>query len=403
MIGMTQASMMRHSLAILPLGALAGIAITPFYPEGAMAASICMMVLGLGALVSGCWRWNKDDNPVATVNATFAIYALGSAAISLSRGDHISQLEQYLPFLGAALLGIGFRLTRLTIGRIGTAFAAGATAAAIFCLWQTATAEGVHRAEILVFSTWLGTAGALYAVVCGALAKWSEGTGVNRRTLLVGSGCGALVALLSGSKGSWLVLAACAPVLALARGIGPGWKRGGWAIAAGAGFVAIGTLLPNSPVVPRIKEAMEIGGDRLRSAYWREAVALFERSPLLGSGREAVREKLLGVSLAVRDGVPLDEAPNDAHNEYLDILAARGAAGLLLTLSALAVPFAVFWRLRSSPAARTGLMFIFAFALAGLTDVQFAVNMKRMLYLFTVLFLLVAATDDPKTDGDSLP
>ena len=99
----------------------------------------------------------------------------------------------------------------------------------------------------------------------------------------------------------------------------------------------------------------------------------------------------------MRAGVPLDEAPNDAHNEYLDILAARGSVGLFFTLSALAAPFAVFWRLRQRPgaqaAAKTGALFVLAFAVAGLTDVQFAVNMKRMIYLFAVLFLLVAATE----------
>ena len=265
------------------------------------------------------------------------------------------------------------------------------------------SAEGVHRAEILAFSTWLGTAGALYAVVCASLVAWGGEMEGRRWILMVGAGCGALVALLSGSKGSWLVLATCAPVLVLA---GPRWQGKGWRVAVALGFVAVGTLIPNSPVVPRIREAMEVGGDRLRSAYWREAIALFQQNQLLGSGREALREKLLLASLAVRKGIPLEEAPNDAHNEYLDILAARGVLGLLLTLSVLAVPLSVFWRLRSDPGmrgtARAGLLFVFAFAVAGLTDVQFAVNMKRMLYLFTVLFLLVDATAEQESHGNAL-
>jgi O-antigen ligase len=364
------------------------------------------MFVGLWALASGRWRWEQRDNPVALVNAVFAVYALGSAAVSLSRDDNLSQFEQYLPFLGAPLLGIGFRVARLPLHRVGAAFAAGAAAAAAVSLWQILSAQGVHRAEILVFSTWLGTAGALYAVVCAGLAAWGGWTGAHRWVLLVGVASGCLVALLSGSKGSWLVLAASAPVLLLARGVRLRWRRGGWAAATLLGFVAVGTFAPNSPVIPRLREAVEVGGDRLRSAYWHEASALFRQSPVLGCGRAAVREKLLDASLAVRNGIPLEEAPNDAHNEYLDILAARGGAGLLLTLSALAVPFAVFWRLRSAPgakaAAQTGLLFIFAFAVAGLTDVQFAVNMKRMLYLFTVLFLLVAATADRGTEDGAV-
>jgi O-antigen ligase len=371
-----------------------------------MTGSVCIMLAGLWALLSGTWRWEPRDNPVALANATFAVYALGSAAVSLSRLDHLSQLEQFLPFLGAPLLGIGFRMTRLPLERVGCAFALGAAAAAAVCLWQMLNAPTIHRAEILVFSTWLGTAGALYAVLCGALAVWAAAGKFPRLILILGAASGTLVALLSGSKGSWLVLAACGPVLLVAGAAQRGRPSRSLAIGATLGFVALGIMVPNSPVIPRLKETLEVGGDRLRAAYWQEAGALFRESPVLGSGREALRERLLRASLEVRAGVPLDEAPNDAHNEYLDILATRGLVGLLLALSALAVPCAVFWRLRSTPGARaaanTGLLFIFAFAVAGLTDVQFAVNMKRMLYLFTVLLLLVAATTDHRA-GDGHP
>lgn len=393
---------------ILAACALVAAAAMPLVPEGAMAASICIMLVGLWALLSGSWVWEKHDTPVALVNATFAIYALGSAAVSLSRSDDFSQLEQFLPFLGAPLLGIGFRMTRLPLERVGQALAIGAMSAAAFCLWQTLAAESTHRAEISVFSTWLGTAGALYAVFCLGAAIWGAAETWPRRLLLVGAASGALVAMLSGSKGSWLVLLACAPVFVWGGVARAGWRKSAFAAGTALGLLAIGAVVPNSPVIPRLKEAAEVGGDRLRAAYWQEAYLLFRQSPALGSGREAVRAKLLAASLQVRGGVPLEEAPNDAHNEYLDVLAARGGVGVLLTILALTVPFAVFWRLRRRPnaeakaAAKVGLVFIFAFAVAGLTDVQFAVNMKRMIYLFAVLFLLVAATENGREERGPL-
>lgn len=360
-----------------------------------MTASASVMLAGLLALLLRRWRWQPRDNPLGVVNAVFAFFALGSAAIVRSRGDRLPEMEQFLPFLGAALLGIGFRVLRFPAHLAALAFAAGAVAGAAFCLWQVWSAPGVARAEIAMHSTWLGTIGALYAVLCASGAVWAAVTGGQRTILASGALAGIVIALLSGSKGSWLVLAVATPPLLIAAATRLGWKRGTAALAAIVAVIVLATLAPNSPVVPRIKE-MATTGDRLRSAYWKEASAMFRRNPLLGGGREAMRQQLLQASLRERQGIPLDDAPNDAHNEYLDVLAARGAAGLALTLSVLIVPFAVFHRLRDNPGARaaanTGMLFIVAFAVAGLADVQFAVNMKRMLYLFTVMLLLATAT-----------
>jgi O-antigen ligase len=390
------------ALRPVALAALGGVVATPFFPGGMMFASCCMMAIGLWAWLAGRWHGQPADKPAGVVNAAFALYALGSAAISFSRGDSLSQFEQYLPFLGAGLLGIGFRVARLPLATVGSAFAAGAILAALACAAQVVLSPETKRAELSMFSTWLGTLGALYAVLCAGLAIWVHDGARHRYLMIAGAASGAIVALLSGSKGSWLVLLAATPVVLTAVVRQAGWRRSILPVSLIGGCLAAGFLLPNSPVAARLAEAAR-EGDRLRSAYWQEAASLFAEQPLLGAGRGRLRANLEQASLRVREGVPLGEAPNDAHNEYLDILAVRGAAGLLLVLLALAVPFAMFRVVRRDPrgraAANTGLLFVFAFAVAGLTDVQFAVNMKRMLYLFTVLFLLVSATagEDPAT------
>ncbi len=378
--------------------ALGGIAFTPFYQGGMMTASVSVMVAGLLALLLRRWRWQAHDNPLAVVNTVFAVFALGSAAIVWSRGDRLAEMEQFLPFLGAALLGVGFRVLPFPAQLAGLACATGAIAGATFCLHQVWSAPGVARAEISMHSTWLGTIGALYAALCASGAVWAPVSKKQKVMLALGALSGVVVALLSGSKGSWLVLVVVTPPLLVAAAGQLGWRLGALALAVVLGMAATVTLIPNSPVLPRIKEMADTG-DRLRAAYWDEALDMFRRNQLLGGGREALRERLLEASLQVRQGIPLDDAPNDAHNEYFDVLATRGTTGLALTLSALLVPFAVFFRLRKDPGARapakTGMLFIFAFAVAGLTDVQFAVNMKRMLYLFTVMLLLASATAWP--------
>jgi len=385
----------RTGITVMVWLALGGIALTPFYRGGAMTASVSVMTAGLLALLLRRWRWQPRDNALAVVNAVFAVFALGSAAIVWSRGDQLPEMEQFLPFLGAALLGVGFRVLHFPARHAALAFATGAIAGAAVCLWQVLSAPGITRAEISMHSTHLGTIGALYAVLCASGAVWAALPGKQRSILALGALAGTVIALLSGSKGSWLVLVVATPPLFVAAAARLGWQRSTVALAILLALMAVAALVPNSPVLPRIKE-MGATGDPLRSAYWSEASTLFKRNPLLGGGRKALREQLMGASLQVRQGTPLEEAPNDAHNEYLDVLATRGVAGLALTFSALIAPFAIFCHIRKNPGARaaanTGMLFIFAFAVAGLTDVQFAVNMKRMLYLFTVVLLLATAT-----------
>lgn len=381
------------------------VASSLLWPHGMMAASVILMTFGLWCLLSQRWRWEDRDNPAARINLTFAIYALGSSAISWMHGDPIANLEQYLPFLGAGLLAVGLRAASPAPFVMGAAFAAAAILAGGASIAQVLGAEGMHRANFLAFSTWFGSMGALCTVICAGCLGWTEAAGTPARKAVLAAGVagGIVVALLSGSKGSWLQLLAAGPLAALwimCRSTRKAAVVGIIAISAG---IAAAALLPNNPVVPRIKEALH-EGDRLRLAYWSDAWDMARQHVWLGGGRVALKERLNATSLEVRSGIPLEQPPNDAHNEYLDVLASRGLAGLLLILAGYAVPLAVLLLLMvrvpgSRGAAATGVLFIIAFAAGGLTGVQFAVNSLRMTFLFVVLFCVTAATAAPRIAG----
>ncbi|MBE2179381.1 MAG: O-antigen ligase family protein [Chthoniobacterales bacterium] len=391
-------------VTIVTAAAALCVASSLLWPHGMMAASVVLMVFGSWCLMSRRWCWGPEDNPAAWINLTFAVYALGSSAISWFHGDPVANLEQYLPFLGAGLLAVGFRMAAPRPFLIGAAFAAAAILAGSASIVQVLGAEEMHRANFLAFSTWFGTMGALCAVICAGFLGWpeaAEGSPARKAILAAGVAGGIAVALLSGSKGAWLQLLAAGPFAVLwimRRATAKGALIGLLVIFSG---IIAAALLPHSPIVPRIKEALH-EGDRLRLAYWHDAWEMAEEHSLLGGGRAALKERLNATSLEVRSGIPLGQPPNDAHNEYLDVFAARGGAGLLLILAAYVVPLAVLLHLMfhcpgSRGPAAIGLLFIIAFAAGGLTGVQFAVNSLRMMFLFVVLFCVTAATSKPCT------
>lgn len=361
------------------------------------------MAFGLWCLISGRWKWHAADKPSAVMNATFAVYAAGCAAIIWLHGEAPENYEQYLPFLGAGLLAIGLRVVAPRPSLIGSAFAAAAILAAAACIAQVATAGEMHRARFFLVSTTFGTMGALYAIICMAMMGWTAAAEScrQRAVLAAGAACGVIVALLSGSKGSWLPLVFIGPAAFLCASRKYSWKRKTAWLVAPALLAGVMALLPNSPVIPRIKEALR-EGDPCRVAYWHESVKLFRKSPWVGVPRDELRQRLDIAALRVRNNVPFPEGPpREAHNEYLDALANRGVAGFVLVLAALGVSLAVLAKLRpdASGPATAGILFLVAFALSGLTDALFVINIKRMTFLFFVLFCAMEATPHKQSPG----
>jgi len=355
----------------------AGLGLSLFTPHAIMAACVCGMLYGAICLRDGTWTWEPRDNSAAAVNFSIVAFALGSAAICWAKGEASGELEPYLALLGAPLLGVGLRRMELRPSLVGSALAIAALLGAVAATWQVLAANETYRASTQVAATSFGALGAIYAVICAAMSVWSGIKTSTKRLLGIGTAAGIVVAILSGSRGSWLILAAGLPVAVL-RGISSG-NRGKVFVT---GLILTSTaltclFLPNSPVADRVHETLQVG-DPLRSAFSRESVKAFV------SG------------LSVRPDAPHESPPQHAHNELLDAAAVRGVGGLLLNILVLAVPVIVLWRLAKNEngtgPATTGLLFMAAFLLAGTTDLLLQLTARRMIFLFLVLFFVTAAT-----------
>lgn len=273
--------------------------------------------------------------------------------------------------------------------------AAGAITGALVGTWQVVTAAEIHRASTQLAATSFGTLGAIYAVVCTAMFSWS-GSKTPTKTLV---GCGAIagtvVAVLSGSRGSWLILALVLPV-AIFSDFAPGNRRKVVAACLALACVAAASaLLPNNPFADRVHETLRVG-DPLRAAFARESVKAFVSAPWTGAQRSEFAADLDRAWLAIRPYAAHESPPQHAHNELLDAAAVRGIGGLLLNILVLAVPVVVFWRYAKNESgsgpATTGLLFMAAFLLAGTTDLLLQLTARRMTFLFVVLFCVITAT-----------
>jgi len=384
-----------------------GISVSLLLPQGMMFVSACLMVVGLWCLLTRRWTWQRQDDPSALINLAFALFAFGCAGIMWLHGEKGAHYEPYLPFLGAGLLAIGLRVADLRASLVGGSLAVAAAAAAMASAFTVATADSVHRAEFVAVGTTFGAMGAIYAVVCaGLLGSVAGKHPVAQRVLLVaGIVGGVAVALLSGSKGSWIPLLVVLPLALWFAGRRLTLRVRLVCIVLLVAGAATAVMMPNSSVIPRTAEWWR-EGDKFRRAYWTEAIGMFEEQPWIGLGRAELQQRLDRAALSVRPYASHEKPPMDAHNEYLDTLATRGAIGLLFLLSVFVIPLAVFFHLcrRGDPAmsvAVCGILFIMAFALGGMTDVLFMQNTKRMTYLFLVLFFAITATAQPPARGKS--
>lgn len=373
----------------------AGLTLSLLTPHAIMAACVCAMLYGAVCLWDGTWTWEPRDNPAAAVNFSIVAFALGSAALCWLKSEPSGELEPYLSLLGAPLLGVGLRRLELRPSIVGTSLAAAAILGACVGVWQVVTASEIHRASTQVAATSFGMLGAVYAVICTAMLSWSGSAPYTKALLRSGAIAGIVVAVLSGSRGSWLILAVVLPV-AIFSDFAPGNRRKVLTVCLALVLVgAASALLPNNPLADRVRETLRVG-DPLRAAFSRESVKAFVSDPWGGMRREDFAANLDRAWLAVRPYAPHETPPQHAHNELLDAAAVRGIGGLLLNILVLAVPIVVLWRYakneHGSGPATTGLLFMAAFLLAGTTDLLLQLTARRMTFLFVVLFCVITAT-----------
>jgi len=374
---------------------LTALALSLLSSHAAVTACLIAAAYGGWCLADGSWRWAPRDNAAAAVNFTVILFAVGSAAICLIKGEPAGELEPYLSLLCAPLLGIGLRMLAIPPSSFGAACAVAATGGATVAMWQIFSSDEIRRASTGMGATSFGTLAAIYAVLCAAMVSWAARPGANKLVFLVGAVAGVVAAVLSGSRGALLILAAVLPV-AVWTGMAPG--KGRTVLAAGAvlafAFFAA-ALAPNSPVRDRLEETLRIG-DPLRANFFREAAAAFASAPLTGVPRDEFARTLDRAWLRVRPYEPHENPPRHAHNELLDAAAVRGFFGLVLNIAVLAVPVVVLWQLQrrenGKGPATTGLLFMAAYLLAGTSDLLLQLTARRMVFLFVLLYCVVAAT-----------
>ncbi|MEH3085502.1 MAG: O-antigen ligase family protein [Xylophilus ampelinus] len=174
--------------------------------------------------------------------------------------------------------------------------------------------------------------------------------------------CGSL---LSQSRGGWLGLLLALPVLAYAANTCIPRRRIAVAVAAVLVPLSIGAAMPGSPVRDRIDNAVhevdayETRGDAdtslgQRLEHWKLAWRMGLQKPAFGWTQRGYNEEKQRAA-AAGEVAPIVLQFNHAHNEYLDVFAKRGAAGVLVLLLLYLVPFAFFWPRNKDQDDRRGL------------------------------------------------
>ncbi|MBI3359277.1 MAG: O-antigen ligase family protein [Nitrospirae bacterium] len=130
----------------------------------------------------------------------------------------------------------------------------------------------------------------------------------------------------------------------------------------------------------------------LRFELWRASGRIFLDHPILGVGKTgfiAAIQNLASSKVIDPETVKL----HSAHNDFLDILAKRGLAGLLSFLLIFIVPVRQFMRTLQQgsglqkPFGMAGLILTLCFLTFSLTETQFILNLPTTFYIFTVVVL----------------
>jgi O-antigen ligase len=315
--------------------------------------------------------------PLALLALAFwALVAIGVAYSvappSESLGILVSWRRILLLVIGLALFDDPAWKQRLALVfvAVATAFAAASYIAAILDV-QLRYLPGVvmrsHSLQGMIFS--------VAAFVSAALAGGATLPSRVRSALAIAAVLlVANVAFITPGRSGYVVLL----VLALALGVGLSAFRGRQRMAFGAGALAVTAMLAVSPVVQQrvnlaleeaatYEQGSEISSVGERIIYMRNAVALIQERPIFGHGTGAFATAYgrLVEGRSGREGIKI----HDPHNQYLNIAAQHGLAGLALFLAVLAAAFA---RKAPAPYRLLGLSVLAAWCMTSLFSSHFS-------------------------------
>ena len=394
------------------------------------------------------WRQQWADRTTHWVLLAFLVNALLHAGFLAARADaHFGALEKPVRMLLAAAATTLVLLARPPLASLWHGAAVGAIGAAAFAVWQR-WGLGWPRAGGLMNPITFGDLSACLALLCligaGTARAAPSSSGrqpttdlatslvsspftspatllANTRatspgTLLTGCGAaaGVLAALLSGSRGSWLVLVLALPVQLL---IGFQDRRRLRAVLKLAALtVAVAGalwLLPQTGV----RERLALGGSDLRLYFsgqpatslglrldlWRAGLRIAADHPWTGLSDDDYVQALrrMVVARQLSPAVFTLAPPPHLHNDALQALANRGFAGLLAWGGTMAAPLWFFAaRLRARPGttasaapdvrapALAGLLLVLSYLCFGLTEVIFW-SVKGSLFYALLVFVLI--------------
>lgn len=300
--------------------------------------------------------------------------------------------------------------------------AAGAVGAGLTALWQTEVLDW-PRAQGYTNAIQFGNLALLLGLWCGIWALHAR-PGWRRFGAWLAASMGLLASIASGTRGGWVVLAPCLLLIswfALSRS-----RRGVAGLLVHSLALTLVICVPLaflSPVQERVQEAVAqlssssfaragtpIG---MRLAEWKFAWTQGARHPWVGIGQqeyEAHQRAAVATGRFPQDMIKL----NHAHNEWLDMFAKRGLAGVIGLSIFFGIPWVLFWRvLRRTgqgvdanvavarrAAALCGLVTVLGFFGFGMTQVMFAHNNGNLMYLLSVSVWLAACTGDQRHPFD---
>lgn len=402
---------------ITSLSAFLTPALALWLPSGYAWGSSMMLLAALLAAST----WVRE--PVTPPSARWLVLAIGLMALAWLHGSDwgrgvsvLNKPSRYLFALPCLFYALRFppRRQALLAG-----IAVGAAAGGLRALYDV-DVLGLERpwtsAHDSANAIQLGNLCGLLGLMCWLqlLVYWERWRWPRRSAIALCGVLGLIGSLLSQTRGGWLALALCTPVLLwlLARQLS--WRR-----ASGGALLIVGMLLPlgwymGDTIEQRLNwavdetlsyqrnhEANNSVGHRLD--HWQLAWRMGTDKPLGGWGDAGyAAEKARRV--AAGNAQPAVLNYGHAHNEVLDQFAKRGLIGVGGLLLLYGVPLALFWprrrpddRADPAHADRTclrllGVAMPLAFFGFGLTQVFFAHYNGVVIYLGLVTLLFATLT-----------
>ena len=362
--------------------------------------------------------WSPLPLLVKAIIGAMLIYAAVWIADAALRGEGVREFDRPSRFLFAALCLIAITQCRIHQAWLWAGLGVGGIATGAMAAWEKLV-EGASRASGTAQTIQFGNLAMMMGLMCLAGLLWA-GTQHRHRVwqlfLSAGAIGGMSASFFSGTRGAWLM-----PIVMGGIGLWAAMqqrrlRRYLWvapvmlAIVYGAAYLAPQTGVKSrvdtaaTQVVRYFADDQRGGSVGYRFEMWRGGWILFTQSPVIGWGENAYIANLRALG---EEGVIVKGASRftHGHNDWINVLAKRGAVGALILLALYGLPIVWFMRFGrrhdgddargpSSYAtqrlalATAGLVLPSSFIVGGMTQVSLNHNSGAMMYAFMLASLV---------------